>query len=251
MNNPKYGDKVTITEGQHKGKNGEVVSKFNYDICTVSTDIGPVIVHVSEVTEMNNQPKFKKGDRVRVTSFEGTAIIRAINGDFATVVLPNGMTDCFRMSQLEPIPSNTPDMLAIPDDHVWPETSDNEVVIVDELFEKQKESFIKAATSMTGSATLTPEFKALGEFSTKLDSVDQELEDVFKDLYKDTYHTAWDHLNNPIHPLHGAFLNFKAGAKWKAEQVANDAIGFISDTMGTSKESIINLYNIWQQNKKK
>lgn len=138
-------------------------------------------------------------------------------------------------------------------------TPNNEVVIVDELFEKQKELFIKAATSMTGSAILTPEFKALGEFATKLDSVDQELEDASKK-------------SAPGSP-YGQF-HFKAGANWQKQQSATDAIRFsrwISDNgyfaytdnkwvhvpagskysdqevrnMITDKE----LYEIWQQSK--
>lgn len=192
---------------------------------------------------MNNQPKFKKGDRVRA---------------LAVLLLDNGMREYSPLSELEPY-SPTPDMLAIPDDHVWPVTPDNEVVIVDELFEKQKESFIKAATSMTGSDTLTPEFKALGEFATKLDSVDQELEDAaIKSVgeIEDIVGSA----------IYNAFIE---GATWKAEQSANDAIEFADwcednywptlqtgkwraefsseDELLTTKQ----LYELWQQNKKK
>lgn len=150
------------------------------------------------------------------------------------------------------------DMLAIPDDHVWPETSGNEVVIVDELFEKQKESFIKAATSMTGSATLTPEFKAFGEFATKLDSVDQELEDAaIKSV-------------GEIEDMAGmaGYNGFKKGANWKAEQSANDAIEFADwcsentimqqgqlSTRYLKKENKYyttkELFELWQENQKR
>ena len=71
MNKIKYGDKVTITKGEHKGKTGEVVSKVNYISCTVMTDNGTVIANVSDVAPY----------------------------------------------------SPTPDMLAIPDDHVFTETN--------------------------------------------------------------------------------------------------------------------------------
>lgn len=100
--------------------------------------------------------------------------------------------------------------------------------------------------------------------------IDQELEDAFKDLYKDTHHTAWELLNNPIHPLYSALLNFKAGATWKAEQSANDAIEFhewmLDNNCYYSGEKVDKtswyryngkdyllkqLYDLWQQNKKK
>ena len=75
MNNqPKYGDTVIITDGEFKGKTGEVVSKVNYISCTVMTDDGAVIANVSGVAPYNP----------------------------------------------------TPNTLAIPDDHVWPETNNQQ-----------------------------------------------------------------------------------------------------------------------------
>jgi len=74
------------------------------------------------------------------------------------------------------------------------------------------------------------------------EQINQELEDA-AEYYYPTDNGQW---------AHPAYKDaFKKGANWKAEQVANDAIEFISDTMGTSKESIINLYNIWQQTRNK
>jgi len=70
---------------------------------------------------MNTQPKFKKGDMVRVIGYDYIATIREVNGDYATVTLYNHTIDYFRVTQLILLDSPTPDMLAIPDDHVWPE----------------------------------------------------------------------------------------------------------------------------------
>ena len=72
MNNqPKYGDTVTITNGERKGTVGKIGSKVNYSQCTVITDDEFIIISTSDVAPY----------------------------------------------------SPTPDMLAIPDDHVFTETN--------------------------------------------------------------------------------------------------------------------------------
>lgn len=71
---------------------------------------------------MNNQPKFKKGDGVRVIG--GTHKGEIIRYSLEHLAYEVMCEDCFSRfwyeSDLESLPSATPDMLAIPDDHVWP-----------------------------------------------------------------------------------------------------------------------------------
>jgi len=49
MNKIKYGDKVTITDGEFKGETGTLASKVNYTVCTVCTKHGMIVLPVSDV----------------------------------------------------------------------------------------------------------------------------------------------------------------------------------------------------------
>lgn len=69
---------------------------------------------------MNNQPKFKKGDIVRV--FGDLVTIAEVYETSAVLLLDNGMREYSPLSELEPY-SPFADMLAIPDDHVFTETN--------------------------------------------------------------------------------------------------------------------------------
>jgi len=138
------------------------------------------------------------------------------------------------------------DMLAIPDDHVWPVTPDNEVVIVESDSDKGYKKFLN-----------NPEKYIEKTRSSKI--IDQELEDAaIKSV-------------GEIEDMAGmvGYNGFKKGADWKAEQSANDAIEFADwcednywptaqtgkwraefsseDELLTTKQ----LYELWQQNKKK
>lgn len=71
---------------------------------------------------MNNQPKFKKGDRVR-------DIKQAITGEIVKfsdfykewiILTTSGRKTTSNEKDLQLLPFPAPDMLAIPDDHVWP-----------------------------------------------------------------------------------------------------------------------------------
>ena len=71
------------------------------------------------------------------------------------------------------------------------------------------ESFIKMATSATGSAFVTPEFAAIGK---PFIPTDEEIEEKFKELYKDN-RMDFKGLSTPLHPLFTAFLNYQYGYK--------------------------------------
>lgn len=79
---------------------------------------------------MNNQPKFKKGDRVQMCEqhqlrgLTGT-ILKIQKSGTITVKLSDERIIGFFDFELEPY-SPTPDILAIPDDHVWPETNNQQ-----------------------------------------------------------------------------------------------------------------------------
>lgn len=75
---------------------------------------------------MNNQQKFKKGDRVKVTykdtvMYNETCTVEEMSDDDVLIVRDNGqrywiVSDFLVLVTTSPIP----DMLAIPDDYVWP-----------------------------------------------------------------------------------------------------------------------------------
>ena len=70
---------------------------------------------------MNSQPKFKKGDRVRVIggTRKGEIIRYSLEHLAYEVMCEDFLSRFWYESDLEPLPSPAPDMLAIPDDHVF------------------------------------------------------------------------------------------------------------------------------------
>ena len=72
---------------------------------------------------MNNKPKFKKGDIVRV--FGDLVTIAEVDETYAVLLLDDGTREYCPLSELEPY-TQTPDMLAIPDDHVFTETNNQQ-----------------------------------------------------------------------------------------------------------------------------
>lgn len=80
---------------------------------------------------MNTQPKFKEGDRVRVVYKESTlhneiGTVEEVSEDGVIIVLSNGQRIWLVSKFLTLLESHTPDMLAIPDDHVWPDTNNQQ-----------------------------------------------------------------------------------------------------------------------------
>ena len=79
---------------------------------------------------MNNQPKFKKGDRVQMCEMHqlrgltGTVIKIQTEGSI-TVKLSDERIITFYDFEIEPY-SPAPDMLAIPDDHVFTESNNQQ-----------------------------------------------------------------------------------------------------------------------------
>lgn len=177
--------------------------------------------------------KIKYGDTVIITDgeFKGNTgeIVSKVNYISCTVMTDKG-TIIANVSDVAPY-TPAPDMLAIPDDHVWPETSDNEVVTVDEptlegLFPKEQCGNV---------------------------SIDQELEDAAKEWKNQLLF-----LDSSLEDMADMLVNsWKSGANWKSEQMANSAMKFAEwldkgNWPAATKESksFTQLYEQWNQNSK-
>ena len=76
---------------------------------------------------MNNKPKFKKGDRVRVIqSIHTGELINMYDIASWSVMCDDSLVRIYYETDLKLLHSQTPDMLAIPDDHVFTETNNQQ-----------------------------------------------------------------------------------------------------------------------------